>query len=44
MTERLHILLDSLEYPAGFTDLSTLTSSLAQVAELAMQEARRFRR
>ena len=44
MTERLHILLDSLEYPEGFTDLSTLTSSLAQVAELAMQEARRFRR
>jgi signal transduction histidine kinase/CheY-like chemotaxis protein len=43
MTERLHLLLDALEYPADGADLSVLVAALQQICEPAMEEARRFR-
>ena len=44
MTERLHLLLDALEYPADGADLSVLVAALQQLCEAAMEEAHRFRR
>ncbi|GGB01318.1 ATP-binding protein [Puia dinghuensis] len=42
MAERLFVLLDMLEYPEGFNDLSLVFGALKQVCGLAIEETRRF--